>query len=293
VWCRSCSPDAAALASLPTAASLSVVIADPSPWLAVFGRAHPLLLHAPFGLLPAMAMFEFGPLLLRRPPLPGVVQALGVLTGLSGALAMASGLVLGGEQDGGGELLSQHKTAGIVLGGLCLLLLVLSFRPGRLPLRLALLGALGAMLPAGHLGGSLTHGKDFLTAPLHPEKSRPSKPIDTTTPQAQPPGANGTAPTTSPFAATVQPVLERVCVQCHNPDKSKGELLLTTPEGLQKGGENGPVVIAGKPDESPLLQRCLLPLDDEDHMPPEGKKQPTPAELDALRQWIAGGARFD
>lgn len=56
------------LAALRPAASLSVVIADPSPWLAVFGRAHPLLLHAPFGLLPAMAMFEFGPLLLRRAP---------------------------------------------------------------------------------------------------------------------------------------------------------------------------------------------------------------------------------
>lgn len=266
------------------------MIADPSPWLAVFGRAHPLLLHAPFGLLPAMAMFEFGPLLLRRAPLPGVVQALAVLTGLSGALAMASGLVLGGEQDGGGELLSQHKTAGIVLGGLCLLLLVLSFRPGRLPLRLALLGALGAMVPAGHLGGSLTHGKDFLTAPLH---GKPSKPLVTTLPPAQPPEANGTAPAKSAFAATVQPMLERVCVQCHNPDKLKGELLLTTPDGVQKGGETGPVFVAGKPDESPLLQRCLLPLDDEDHMPPEGKKQPTQAELDALRQWIADGARFD
>lgn len=87
-------------------------------------------------------------------------------------------------------------------------------------------------------------------------------------------------------------MLERVCVQCHNPDKLKGELLLTTPEGVQKGGETGPVVKAGKPDESPLLQRCLLPLDDEDHMPPN-KKQPTATELDALRRWIADGAKFD
>lgn len=268
------------------------MIADLSPWLAVFGRAHPLLLHAPFGLLPAMALFEFGPMLLRRDPLPGVVQALAVLTGLSGALAMASGLVLGGEQDGGGELLSQHKTAGIVLGGLCLLLLVLSFRPGRLPLRLALLGALGAMVPAGHLGGSLTHGKDFLTAPLHGKPDTPSKPLVTTLPPVQQPSTTVTTPATATFATTVQPMLERVCVQCHNPDKLKGELLLTTPEGVQKGGENGPVVEAGKPEESPLLQRCLLPLDDEDHMPPEGKKQPTAAELDMLRKWIADGAKF-
>ncbi|MBL8736849.1 MAG: hypothetical protein JNL12_10510 [Planctomycetes bacterium] len=268
------------------------MLADLSPWLAVFGRAHPLLLHAPFGLLPAMAMFEFGPLLLRRTPLPGVVQALAVLTGLSGALAMASGLVLGGEQDGGGELLSQHKTAGIVLGALCLWLLILSFRPGRLPLRLTLLGALVAMVPVGHLGGSLTHGKDFLFAPLQPAKDQPSSPLGTTLPPAQQPSTSDRAPVTSPFAALAQPMLERVCVQCHNPDKLKGELLLTTAEGVQKGGETGPVVVAGRPDESPLLQRCLLPLDDEDHMPPEGKKQPTAAELDLLRQWIAGGAKF-
>ena len=53
-------------------------------------------------------------------------------------------------------------------------------------------------------------------------------------------------------------MLERVCVQCHNPDKLKGELLLTTPEGVQKGGETGPVVKAGKPDDSYTGKVCEL-----------------------------------
>ena len=69
-------------------------------------------------------------------------------------------------------------------------------------------------------------------------------------------------------------------------------VLMTTPEGLQAGGENGAVFVPGKPEESPMLQRCLLPEDHDDHMPPEGKPQPTAAELEALRAWIAAGAKF-
>ena len=91
----------------------------------------------------------------------------------------------------------------------------------------------------------------------------------------------------------VRPIFADRCLTCHNPDKAKGELLLTTPEGIMKGGEYGEVIVAGKPDESELLVRCLLPLDDEDHMPPEDKPQPTAEELEKLRAWIAAGAKFD
>jgi uncharacterized membrane protein len=250
-----------------------MMLADPSPWLAVFGRAHPVLLHAPLGLLPALFLFEFGPLLLRRDVPRGSVLTLAVLTGLTGAAAAASGFVLGGEQEGG-ELLTQHKTWGLVLGGLCLLLPLLALRARRGAFRLLLLAAIGVMVPAGHLGGSITHGRDFLFEPLSPRR-----------PAVVVPAA---APT---FAVDIAPILERVCTSCHNPDKVKGELLLTTREGLDRGGENGAVVVPGKPDESPLLTRCLLPADHDDHMPPDGKKQPTAAELELLRAWIADGAK--
>lgn len=269
------------------------MLADKSPWVEAFGLAHPMLLHAPLGLLPAIALFEFGPLLLRREPQRGAVQALAVLNGLAGALAMASGLVLGGSRSG--ELVTEHKVGGIVLGGLCLLVMVLSFRPGRLPLRLALLGALGTMVYTGHKGGEITHGKEFenalrrLFGASQPgsDEPRPTKPL-------QPAAANGaaTAATATDFATLAQPVLERVCVACHNPDKVKGELLLTTREGIEKGGENGAVVVAGKPDESPLVTRCELPADHDDHMPPKDKKQPTAEEIAALRRWVQEGARF-
>jgi hypothetical protein len=39
------------------------------------------------------------------------------------------------------------------------------------------------------------------------------------------------------------------------------------------------------------MKRLLLPLDAEGHMPPEGKPQPKPAEIDVLGRWIDAGAR--
>ena len=57
-------------------------------------------------------------------------------------------------------------------------------------------------------------------------------------------------------------------------------------ETLLKGGKNGPVLIAGKTSECPMIHHLLLPLKDEDHMPPDGKPQPTLAEIAALQWWI-------
>ena len=54
---------------------------------------------------------------------------------------------------------------------------------------------------------------------------------------------------------------------------------------LLKGGKNGPVLIAGKVLDSPLIHRLLLPLNDDDHMPPKGKPQPTLTEIGALQWW--------
>jgi uncharacterized membrane protein len=279
-----------------------MTLADPSPWLAVFGRAHPVLLHAPLGLLPALFVFEFGPVLLRREIVRGSVFTLALLCAVSGAAAAASGFVLGGEQSGS-ELLTQHQIAGLVLGGLCVLLPLLALRQRRAPFRILLLAALGVMVPAGHLGGSITHGRDFLFEPLR-DQPAPAKstlapdPAPPAQPNPLPPGVGPGAPTPQPpvlvfptFATDIVPILERVCTGCHNPDKIKGELLLTTREGLDQGGENGVVVVPGKPDASPLLTRCELPADHDDHMPPDGKKQPTAEELLTIRHWIAQGAK--
>jgi hypothetical protein len=60
-----------------------------------------------------------------------------------------------------------------------------------------------------------------------------------------------------------------------------------------KGGKDGPVLIAGKAFDSPMIHRLFLPLNDDDHMPPDGKPQPTLAEIAALEWWIDNGAPAD
>lgn len=84
-------------------------------------------------------------------------------------------------------------------------------------------------------------------------------------------------------------VLRAQCFACHNDDKHRGGLVLTSPEGLAKGGDEGPAVVAGDPEKSRLI--ALLAADADPHMPP--KKQLNAAEAEALRAWVAGGARWN
>lgn len=92
------------------------------------------------------------------------------------------------------------------------------------------------------------------------------------------------------FEHVILPIFEAKCNKCHNEDKSKGDLRLDTFEMALKGGENGNNIVAGKPAESLTMQRIDLPADDDEHMPPDGKEQLTPAETAAIRFWIQSGA---
>ena len=52
----------------------------------------------------------------------------------------------------------------------------------------------------------------------------------------------------------VRPILQRYCSGCHQPAKQGGNLQLISFELFQKGGDAGPVFVAGKPDESRIVQ---------------------------------------
>ena len=94
------------------------------------------------------------------------------------------------------------------------------------------------------------------------------------------------------FQNVLLPVLDAKCNKCHNEEKSKGDLRMDTHELILKGGEGEPgkTVIPGKPDESLAITRIKLPIDDDDHMPPEGKEQMTDEETALLHWWIQEGA---
>ena len=101
--------------------------------------------------------------------------------------------------------------------------------------------------------------------------------------------AAGEDPAGSDFFETkVRPVLAEHCYACHSAQakKLKGGLLLDSLEGMRKGGETGPAVVPGKPDESLLIQ--AVRYDDElTKMPPKGK---LPAAT-RLPSWSSGSRR--
>jgi formylglycine-generating enzyme required for sulfatase activity len=85
--------------------------------------------------------------------------------------------------------------------------------------------------------------------------------------------------------------LEANCLSCHNPENVKGELLMDTRENVMIGGEYGPALEPGKPDESSLYTLTILDPDDEDIMPPKGDPL-TKAQTDILKTWIEQGAEW-
>lgn len=107
-------------------------------------------------------------------------------------------------------------------------------------------------------------------------------------PAASPVFANPPAPVDF---AQVRAILESKCLECHNPNKVKGDLLMDTAEAMMKGGDSGPSLVAGKPEESELLKRVLLPADHDDIMPPKGGPLAA-AETEVLKRWIAEGAKW-
>ena len=91
------------------------------------------------------------------------------------------------------------------------------------------------------------------------------------------------------FESKIRPLLAERCYECHSAraNKVKGGLLLDSREGVQKGGDSGPVLVKGEPGKS-LLLKALSYRDSDLQMPPEGKL--ADSEISLLREWIERGA---
>ncbi len=233
--------------------------------LAWAGRWHPLILHFPIVLL-LMAVF----LALTGKRVPSALLMVAVLSALLTAL---TGFFLGKAVANKGDLLYWHQWLGA--GVALVAALWYAFRqlwPQRhlmrwgIPFLLLLLVGL-----AGHYGGMVTHGEDYLALPSHRERGPiPDNPYI--------------------YKDIVYRILDDHCTSCHNDSKQKGQLQLTSLGGLLRGGESGSTLVPYDPGRSELVRRLFLPADDEEHMPPEDKPQPEQEEIEILKQWIALGA---
>jgi mono/diheme cytochrome c family protein len=92
------------------------------------------------------------------------------------------------------------------------------------------------------------------------------------------------------FEAKIRPVLSDRCYKCHSrdADKIKGGLMLDTREGMLHGGDTGPAIAPGKPEDS-LLVDAISYKDPDLQMPPKGDKL-TDEQVADLTEWIRMGA---
>lgn len=88
------------------------------------------------------------------------------------------------------------------------------------------------------------------------------------------------------FEDHILPILDRKCLSCHNPDKAKGGLDLTTYDGVIAGGSGGDVVQTEDHTASRLY--TLMAHTEEPYMPPRKAKAPD-RELQVLAKWINKG----
>lgn len=87
------------------------------------------------------------------------------------------------------------------------------------------------------------------------------------------------------FERDVRPIFKAYCLDCHGGGPQlKGKLDLRLRRFAVRGGENGPALTPGRPEESELLERVR-----EGEMPPGEKKVPAD-QIAVLERWIATGA---
>jgi hypothetical protein len=90
------------------------------------------------------------------------------------------------------------------------------------------------------------------------------------------------------YQRDVKPILHRHCAGCHGVLQSEGGLRVDVVQHLRRGGESGAVIIPGDPAASRLMQ-AVTGVEGVSKMPQDGPAL-SPAEIDVLRRWIAGGA---
>jgi uncharacterized membrane protein len=246
------------------------------------GRLHPALVHLPIGILLIAVCFE---LLTNERRFAAVRAALPTLMFwgmIASLLSAATGWVLASGGDYEEDLVEPHRWTGLALALVSVILYILYRK--RVKLKFIKAGALLTLvliLVAGHLGGSITHGEDFLSFQGDGEEGKAimMKPI----PDIQ---------QAYVYNDIVEPLLQSRCYGCHGTKKQKGKLRLDLQDYIIKGGESGKAIVPGNPEESEMIERLLLPLADDDHMPPPRKPQLTHEQVSILKWWVATGADF-
>jgi uncharacterized membrane protein len=244
------------------------------------GHWHPVVVHLPIGLILGALLLQ---LLSSRAAYAALRQAVSVLL-LAGAffglISCCTGYILSTSGDYDTTLVGWHQWMGIGLTFLCFFAWSRLRQRGvdRMQVVLSLL-LFGLVIVTGHLGGSLTHGSDYLS--FAGSSGGSVTEVDSPIVDVQKAFA---------YAQVVRPILRDNCYGCHGRMRQKGGLRMDDSAGLFRGGKDGIVVRPGSGSASELIKRLLLPVEDEHHMPPKEKRQLNEREIVLLHWWIDQGA---
>ena len=252
--------------------------------LEFIGKFHPVIVHLPIGIFVLTILFEFAALTHRFKKLESNIPfMLTIGIGFS-ILSLVTGLLL--SQDGSNNKgdVDLHKWIAIATT-----FLFIFYQVWRSQLAqhmyaqvLGLIVLSTSIVLTGHFGGTLTHGKGFISFSNKNKEETLVKALVI-------PDINQAVL----YKDIVQHTLTMKCVQCHGEERQKGKLRLDDQNWILAGGKNGNVINLNQPEQSELLKRLLLEDNDEHHMPPKDKEQLTGFEKTILQWWIASGASFD
>lgn len=241
-------------------------------WLQVVGRMHPMFLHFPIVLL----IISFVTLWLPIQRENEWLHFLWLCAALSAVITTIMGLLLSMQESSDSEVLNLHKWGGVAVAllGAFFYWFHSFFRNKKIIGKTFTVLATTCIILTGHWGSDITHGENFILAPV---EKKQVVPID----QA------------IVFKDVIKPILDEKCMSCHGEASKKGGLLLQDVAGILRGGKTGELFVPGKPSVSLIIQRIHLPLQDKKHMPPAQKEQLTEDEESLLWAWIKSGAAID
>ena len=244
---------------------------EPGLFLQWLGKMHPLLLHFPIVLGILIVVYFLG---FEKKRLPTSIEKLALSTNaLLTTIVALFGILLAKQDSYDNDLILWHKWGGVAIALISWLLIYIVDLPTKIKKIIGLLFFISIAFFT-HKGAQLTHGVNAVSFPQADTVAIVPAILD----------SNATV-----YEKAVGPILAQKCVSCHGNEKVKGGLKLNSVENLLKGGKGGNILASVNGKEALLFERIHMPLAADKHMPPDGKLQLTPAEINILSLWIKAG----
>lgn len=272
-----------------------------------FGRFHPLILHIPIGALVGLFIVEIASVFYPKLKSGYACHVLLWFAIITIIPTIVAGIFLASSGEYENTLLTNHKNLGFITAFISVWLLVLrqwmhKHEKGIVAWVYRVLLAIAILLLSmtGHLGGSLTHGTDYLTKYLPSrykdmfgiEMSESEKMKEDLQKQIEADLAALNEGTTAEGQALseaqitkkkekaneyvhfIQPLMTKYCYDCHGPNKQKA--------GIRLDGLNWDLINGGDAES----WHAVLDQINAGEMPPKGKPRFTDAERKQIVDWI-------